>query len=134
MTAQYRIREPFIAHETVDGEVVAIDFSTGSYFSLRGAAEAAWSALTGDEARDGERVVAAVADRFDGEADPDQVRLFLEQLTSEGLLERTGEAGMTDVTGDLGALAFEKFTDMEELILLDPVHDVSEAGWPNTSA
>ena len=26
---------------------------------------------------------------------------------------------------------FEKFTDMQELILLDPIHQVDEAGWPS---
>ena len=26
----------------------------------------------------------------------------------------------------------EKYTDMAELILLDPVHDVSALGWPST--
>jgi hypothetical protein len=24
-----------------------------------------------------------------------------------------------------------KYTDMQELLLLDPVHEVDEAGWPN---
>ena len=30
------------------------------------------------------------------------------------------------LTADLG-----KYTDMQELLLLDPVHEVDEAGWPN---
>jgi hypothetical protein len=127
--ADYRIRVPQVVHESVDGEVVAIDFATGSYFSLRGPAEAAWSALRGDEARDVTTVAAAVAERFADEADTGPVGAFLDQLVDEGLLERTGEAS-TDGNGT-GGLTFEKFTDMEELILLDPVHDVSEAGWPN---
>jgi Coenzyme PQQ synthesis protein D (PqqD) len=127
--AEYRIRVPQVVHEAVDGEVVAIDFTTGSYFSLRGPAEAAWSALTGDEARDVATVTQSVADRFADEADPGRVGTFLDQLVDEGLLDRTGEAA-TNGHGT-GGLTFEKFTDMEELILLDPVHDVSEAGWPN---
>jgi hypothetical protein len=27
--------------------------------------------------------------------------------------------------------ALNKYTDMQELLLLDPVHEVSEAGWPS---
>ncbi len=133
MGAAYRIREPFVAHEDVDDEVVAIDFSTGSYFSLRGPAEAAWSALDGTEARDVGHVTSAMAERHPDEADPDRVQALLDQLTVDGLLERTGDPGAAGEV-DLGALAYERFTDMEELILLDPVHDVSEAGWPNTTA
>ena len=127
--ADYRIRAPQVVHETVDGEVVAIDFATGSYFSLRGPAEAAWSALRGDEAQGVDAVAAAVAERYADEADPGPVGAFLDQLVDEGLLERTGDASANG--HGTGGLTFEKFTDMEELILLDPVHDVSEAGWPN---
>jgi hypothetical protein len=28
------------------------------------------------------------------------------------------------------APAFDRYTDMAELLLIDPVHDVDEAGWP----
>ena len=127
--ADYRIRAPQVVHETVDGEVVAIDFATGSYFSLRGPAEAVWSALRSDEVRDVDTVATAVAERYADDADSGPVGAFLDQLVDEGLLERTGEA--TANGHGTGGLTFEKFTDMEELILLDPVHDVSEAGWPN---
>lgn len=122
--AEYRIRTPQVVHETVDGEVVAIDFDTGSYYSLRGSAEVVWSAL-GNEAHPAE-AVAAVAD-----GEPAEVAAFLDQLVEEGLVERTGPPADAN---DAGLLAFEKFSDMEELILLDPVHDVSEAGWPNAPA
>src|SRR4051794_38301552 len=30
-----------------------------------------------------------------------------------------------------GAPALNKYTDMQELLLLDPVHEVDEAGWPS---
>ena len=120
----YRIRTPQVVHESVAGEVVAIDFATGSYFSLRGPAEAVWSSLSGEEARS--------VDVVAGDRDPAPVAAFLDQLVDLGLLERDGDpAGNGHGTGDL---VVEHFTDMEDLILLDPVHDVSDAGWPNTSA
>lgn len=121
---EYRIRTPKVVHETVDGEVVAIDFDTGSYYSLRGPAEAVWSAL-GDDTRPVDALVATAA------GTPAEVAAFLDQLVEEGLVERIGPP--TD-GADPGPLVFEKYSDMEELILLDPVHDVSEAGWPNASA
>ena len=30
-----------------------------------------------------------------------------------------------------GPLSVDAFTDLADLILLDPVHDVSDAGWPH---
>ena len=32
-----------------------------------------------------------------------------------------------------GLPALERFTDMEDLLLLDPVHDVEEMGWPHVN-
>jgi hypothetical protein len=130
--AAYRIRGPQIVHETVDGEVIAIDFTTGSYYSLRDGAEAVWSALVADAAPTPDAVAAAVAERFPDHSDVGQVTAFLDQLVDEGLLERDGDPAAAN--GTASGLTFEKFTDMEELILLDPVHDVSEAGWPNAPA
>ena len=31
------------------------------------------------------------------------------------------------------APVLHKYTDMEDLLLLDPIHDVDESGWPNTN-
>ena len=28
----------------------------------------------------------------------------------------------------------ERFTDMQELLLLDPIHEVDDTGWPHTPA
>jgi len=125
--AAYRIRSPQVVHESVAGEVVAIDFATGSYFSLRGPAESVWSALSGAEAR----AVDTVAGAAGAAADAAQVAAFLDQLVELGLLERTGPPAANGA--DTGELVVEHFTDMEDLILLDPVHDVTDAGWPNAS-
>jgi hypothetical protein len=35
---------------------------------------------------------------------------------------------------DYTALVIERFNDLADLILLDPVHDVTEAGWPRNAA
>lgn len=122
--AEYRIRTPQVVHETVDDEVVAIDFDTGRYYSLRGPAAEVWTAL-GDDSRP----AADVATNPTG--GPAAVAAFLDQLVEEGLIERTGPPSEAS---DPGPLVFERYSDMEELILLDPVHDVSEAGWPHASA
>ena len=140
----YRVRAPQVVHETVDGEVVAVDFDTGSYYSLRGPAEAVWAAVTHPAPLP--TVVSRVAQRFHGDDLETQTRAFLDQLVAEGLVERqvtdqseapraNGSASQNAAPGatePLGELRFEKFTDMEEIILLDPVHDVSTEGWPHT--
>lgn len=132
--AEYRIRVPQVVHETVDGEVVAIDFTTGSYYSLRGPAEAVWAALAAGDDGSPDTIAGTVATRYADDGDPDRVAAFLDHLVDEGLVERSGPAAEPAGTTDPGGLVVEKYTDMEEIILLDPVHDVSEAGWPNAPA
>jgi hypothetical protein len=65
-----------------------------------------------------------------------QVEAFAARLSSEGLLieadppETVGTLPVISVAGWQEPL-LERFDDMQELLLLDPVHDVTEAGWPH---
>jgi hypothetical protein len=36
--------------------------------------------------------------------------------------------------GEYRSPAIERFDDLEELLVLDPIHEVDEAGWPVTPA
>jgi hypothetical protein len=65
---------------------------------------------------------------------------FVEELTAEGLLvpavaTGTGLSASSLNTGNRSPFespTFAKFTDMEDLLLLDPVHEVSaDQGWPH---
>ncbi len=71
---------------------------------------------------------------------------FLDELKQEALIIPTTEPLAQSRTGTTAELAgntvweksFEapilhKFTDMQELLLLDPIHEVDETGWPNPS-
>ena len=135
----YAVAGPHVVHEMIDGEVILIDFTTGSYYSVTGAAATTWTLLCEGTAID------EIAEALSGgeESLPDgtdsEVVDFAERLVAEGLLRRAGESpGSTPPdgakTGDerlaFTPLEFERFTDMQDLILLDPVHDVSKEGWP----
>ncbi len=141
---------PRVIAQVIDDEVVAINLETGSYYSLRGSAAAIWSLLLQG------RTVADVASRlgFRYEAEPDAIRIqaerFVTELLAESLLrpaEGTGgsfegvdESGGGDPSEaaadgvgriDFDPPAIERFTDMEDLLMFDPVHDVSGEGWPH---
>jgi hypothetical protein len=136
----HRINHPSVISESLDGEVVVIDLATGTYYSLQGTGARAWDGVAA-----GLSTVELVADLtgvFDtGGADiTAEVERFLASLVAEGLLV-AGEAPSEPVP--LGPAAadgpawvtpvLETFTDMQELILLDPVHEVDPAqGWPAT--
>src|SRR5262245_13871423 len=143
----YRVNEPQVIHQTVDEETVVVDLGTGSYFSLRGSAQVIWSALA--DGLDVPQVVEVVGHRFDtGTADvAGPVEAFVSQLRDDGLIVpadgATSSASTETDTDGLAADAqdapppfvppvIERFDDLQDLILLDPVHEVSEeAGWPH---
>jgi hypothetical protein len=132
---------PEIVHETVDGEVIAINLASGSYYSLAGSGPAVWEVL-GNGASEAE-IGAALTDRFDadGETIAGAVSALLGELRESGLIvsdELPGEPA--PVAGGAGEKApfesprLERYTDMKDYFLLDPIHEVDSAGWPRPAA
>ncbi len=140
--------------QVIDDEVVAINLQTGTYYSLRGSAAAIWGLLLQGHS------VAGVADRLGPlfAAEPEAIRIeterFVAELVAESLVRPVAgpgggaiEAGVDGFDGDPvpdeadgpGRIDFdppclERFTDMEDLLMFDPVHDVSGEGWPHVDA
>ena len=78
----------------------------------------------------------------EGAAVETALRAFVDELEREDLLVRTDQAAPSAVSaptpvasGDerpaFVAPVISKFTDMEDLLLLDPIHEVDEMGWPH---
>ena len=60
---------------------------------------------------------------------------FLAELEEEGLVvEADGADGTTPDLGsassDFASPHLEKYTDLQDLIMLDPIHEVEPKGWP----
>jgi hypothetical protein len=120
-----------VVSETIDGEVVAIDLESGRYYSLEGPAARAWEAIQAGQDVDG--IVAAVAAEAGVGADEARadVTAFLAELQTEGLLlAGNGDSPPAPGPGRV-PLVLHRYTDMQDLIVLDPIHDVDETGWPN---
>ena len=141
MTTRFRVNSPNVIHETIEGEVVLIDLKTGTYYSLRDSGAAIWQTIEQGAGEDD--IEAALRSRYDASGDDirDAVRRLLGELEREGLIRaEDGEAAETASPSfsDNGAArlpfaapVLEKHTDMQDLILLDPVHEVGAQGWPH---
>jgi hypothetical protein len=139
---RFRIDAENVVHETVDGEVIAIDLANGSYYSLSGSGPAIWEQLAagGEE----EEIGVALAARFDGDptAIRSEVAALLEKLVESSLVVAVDGAGAppsTALNGSGEKLPFEpakleRYTDMKDYFLLDPIHEVDAAGWPRPAA
>lgn len=141
----YRVNAPTVAAETVDGEVLMINLESGNYYSLRDTAAAIWDGV--EHGAPTAVIAAALGDRLPGADTAALVDDFLAELATEHLVvpldataDRVGGvdigAGWTPPAPAAQSAAatppvLEKFTDMQHLILLDPVHEVDAAeGWP----
>src|SRR5262245_37424348 len=145
---QYHIHNPELVFETIEGETVIVDLGTGSYFSLVGAGSIVWTELTAGRSLD--ETLTRLNLEFDA-APPEiekEVRDLLQELARENLIiaVQTTAADPKSVESapggpderPLSKRTFEpprlqKFADMQELLLLDPVHDVDPTGWPHAA-
>lgn len=131
---------PYIASEIVDGEAVIMDMRTGHYYSTSGSGAAIWEGLClGLNATQ-------ICDRLNQcfkAMPPDSqthINFFVETLYEKGLIHEQPTGGSDEaqvhkpapvsVFGAFETPILEEYTDMSELLLLDPVHDVAEVGWP----
>ena len=134
-----RVTGPNVHSKVFDDEVIVLDMSSGTYFSLRGGAADIWALVqspvtTAD-------VVTALTRRYDGAPDAIAAAAHrcLGELVDAGLVVADPGLGRaTPGDGPAGtarrpfpAPEIERFTDMQELLLLDPIHEVDDTGWPN---
>lgn len=140
-TADHLRIDPRIVHQTMDGEVVIINLDTGCYYSLTGTAAEIWSLL--EQGKRTAELIEVLDARYEAVAGAIEQSLthFLTELRDEGLVmtaetpppsivaaHRTHAPSPLRVPYQIPLL--QKYTDMQDLLLIDPIHDVAESGWP----
>jgi hypothetical protein len=127
---------PAVVSETIDGEVIVIHLERGSYFSLRGTAAEVWALV--EEGCAEAQIPEALAARYPAAAHGEvagEVAQFLADLREEGLVvDGDGAPAAASELAPAGSAfvppRFEKYTDLQDLIMLDPIHEVEPEGWP----
>jgi hypothetical protein len=137
---RYRPNTPKVIYETYDDEVVLINMDSGNYYSLNRTAGRTWASIerraTAQEiAQDLRRDYAC-----DGAQVEEEVLRFVRELHQEGLIVPDEEAAPAPAASAVAPAAqrhpfdppvLQKFSDMADLLLLDPIHEVDENGWPH---
>jgi Coenzyme PQQ synthesis protein D (PqqD) len=139
---RYRVNHPQVINEMIDGEAIMINLVSGSYYSLDSVGGEVWGLL--EESLSVDDIVTQLSSRYDASDDiiRSAVENLLEQLSREQLvMPDHGSAASSLPSGSrpsqllpFRAPRLQKFTDMQDLILLDPVHEVDSRGWPHASA
>ena len=138
--AVFEVNEPMVISETIDGETVIINLIKGSYYSLKDSGAAIWSGILRSAPM--ADIAQMIHSMFDvGEADVEiEIGGLIDRLVEEDLVRPVAEAVPTSspavprvgfASVPFSPPTLQKFTDMEAMLLLDPVHDVDDEGWPH---
>ncbi|GAB4011980.1 hypothetical protein GCM10028808_26960 [Spirosoma migulaei] len=136
MIVNQYIISPAIVSENFDNEVIIVNMSRGHYYSLRDSSFHVWQGL--ESGLSPEALLAHLTSIYgvDTETLRQPISHFLNQLEAEGLILEGIPANVNSPSISLNPQPFtpptlEVYTDMADLLALDPIHDVSPVeGWP----
>lgn len=142
---RFRVNSPKVVHETIDNEVVIIDFDTGNYYSLDGVGAYVWGCIENEHTL--AEIVEEVARQFIGDGIDLETVIpeLIGELQQDNLVVIVQTSQMSEEAGQVAnnvaksakhpfePPVLHRYTDMQELLLLDPIHEVDEAGWPSVT-
>jgi hypothetical protein len=142
---RYTADQDRIVAEVLEGEVMVVDLASGYYYVLEGTGADLWSLLANGSSVS--EAAVALTRRY--AASPAEIEAaaadFVNQLLAENLLDPAGDemhsaavvsTEAVDVTEAVDAPrpftlpAMYKYTDMANLVQMDPIRDFEESRWP----
>jgi hypothetical protein len=131
----YRTKSSAIIHELLDDEIIIANLETGIYYSIRESGIPIWQLLLSGHDLD------AIAHLFREKYSKDlfsPIESFVEELVKEELLivsESATENPSSEIfwPKDFSFPTLERYHEMKNLLMLDPIHEVDEQGWPHRS-
>lgn len=123
------VNRPSVIFDVQGSETVVIDLATGHYFRLDPASTELWMRFADP---------ITPAEILDSCDNPDDLRPQLAEIVADlsgHRLIRPAEPGETSSepvsAWRFGGFTLEEFTDLEDILGLDPIHEVDPArGWP----
>jgi hypothetical protein len=140
--SRFRLNQPHVVYESFADEMVLINLASGNYYSADQTGKTVIQMLA--DSRSPGEIVSTLAARHDLQLCVIEMHIqpFIAALQAEGLIVPvpagdfpTAPASMANghPAGDGGDFVpprLQRFSDMQDLLLLDPIHQVDESGWP----
>lgn len=140
-TATFEINK-FVVHDLIDNEIILVHLEKGHYYSLLDVGRTIWECICAGQSVD--QINTSIDQMYD--ARTEEISDASSNLVNELINEEIIRVKADDPDGNKVVLLeqlqreeklpftnakLEKCTDLERLLLLDPVHEVDEQGWPN---
>jgi len=131
----YQIPNAAIIHELLDNEVILANLDSGIYYSIRGVGVPIWQCLL--QGYGLTAISAVIAARYGADFSA-ELKSFVHELVQESLLIEVEPlnpvADSISWPKEFSAPTLEKYEEMKNLLMLDPIHEVDEQGWPSKSS
>jgi coenzyme PQQ synthesis protein D (PqqD) len=136
----FRVNEPGVISEVIEGEAIVLNFASGTYYSMNHSLQLLWEGMTQGLSKTQLATLLEAHYPDAGGSLAQDVESALGLLVAEELIVANDDAAggdpqaVTAVDKSPGnktayeAPQIQKYTDLQELLLLDPIHDVDEAG------
>lgn len=147
MQAKIRINAPHVVHDTIEGETILINLKNGNYYSFDKYGSFIWEIL--EKNGDPEILAIVISDIFNLEKEKtkSEIDIFISDLLMENLLvpENPDAVPVNSINRDemeklvrvriegFNTPVISKYSDMRDALMLDPIHDVDEKGWPTNN-
>lgn len=116
-------KAPQIIADTINNETIVLNFNNGIYYQLKGSASLIWQEI--EKGVDRESLISLFDQIFPAEIS--ELHLFLDDLIKENVIieindKKSSRTLKHQIT--YHKPLYKKYTDMQSLLELDPVHEV----------
>ena len=145
----YKVNKNDVVSEKFDDEAVIINLDSGNYYSLEGIGFNIWSVIEKGASID--KIIEGVMSQCDSSNAEEINKLvsqFVAELHKEGLIipdetlknkdmktpdnQIERETVLKKPLLNLDKMVLHKYTDMQEFLLVDPIHEVEYTDWPKS--
>ena len=141
MNRVFQINTPAVVSEIIDGEAVIMNLKSGDYYSTEGVGSLLWHGIERGQTYPQllelvKTAFPAVPEDLVAAIDPFIDDLITHELIRETPTESAGtpsdglDLTQVNFTGEFQTPVLNVYPDMKDLLVLDPIHDVDEVGWP----
>jgi hypothetical protein len=126
---------PMLVSRQFDDEIILANFDTGIYYSLVETGADIWLGLKSGASIEEISAAFVKSEVSEYTVTTEEITNFIDKLLTEKIIApRDGNPNREPWSIRFGIPAsppkLDRFDDLRDLLLLDPVHDVSDGGWP----
>ena len=134
-SVHYTTQVPMLVSRQFDDEIILANFETGIYYSLIGTAADIWLGLKAGASIEEITAGFATSDTSGPAVTAEDISNFVEKLLTEKIVaphdgNPDREPWSVQFSDPASPPRLDQFDDLRDLLFLDPVHEVSESGWP----